>query len=91
MLLRAKRLQEEMEKPGWKSSWPTHERNSIISRNDGRGDFPSPVFCVFAEDAKYTMEPLNKSLHALAESYSAMLRQSALDVAMLRLRALFLA
>ena len=36
-------------------------------------------------------EALNKSLHALAGSFPVMLCQMTLDVAMLRLRALFLA
>ena len=36
-------------------------------------------------------ETLNKTLHALAGSFSVMRRQIALDVAMLRLRTIFLA
>ena len=36
-------------------------------------------------------EALNKSLHALAGTFSVMLCQMPLDVAMLRLRAIFLA
>ena len=36
-------------------------------------------------------ETLNKTLHALAGSFSVMRRQIALDVTMLRLRTIFLA
>ncbi len=51
-------------------------------------DFDAPLYMFISVAFK---EALNKSRRAPDGSFSVMLRQSALDVALLRLRALFLA